>query len=207
MNAGIQGLAADIFKVALVRIDEALERGGLASRLVLQVHDEVLVEVPDRRARRSGRARHSADARRRRSRRPARGQRRVGRHLGRRQDLMMAEPPSHWFEPIAEHLGDAYLRYSFTKGTPQEVEYLVAELGLRSGQRVPRRRVRPGTPRVRARPARGAGARGRYQRAVRRARQARRAGGRHVRATRRPRDAVRRRSSTPRSASVRGPSG
>ena len=47
MNAGIQGLAADIFKVALVRIDEALERGGFASRLVLQVHDEVLVEVPE----------------------------------------------------------------------------------------------------------------------------------------------------------------
>jgi DNA polymerase-1 len=46
MNAGIQGLAADIFKVALVRIDEALERDGYASRLILQVHDEVLVEVP-----------------------------------------------------------------------------------------------------------------------------------------------------------------
>ncbi|MFM7252658.1 MAG: DNA polymerase [Ilumatobacteraceae bacterium] len=46
MNAGIQGLAADIFKVALVRIDEALSTGGHASRLVLQVHDEVLVEVP-----------------------------------------------------------------------------------------------------------------------------------------------------------------
>jgi DNA polymerase-1 len=46
MNAGIQGLAADIFKIALVRIDEALEREGLASRLVLQVHDEVLVEAP-----------------------------------------------------------------------------------------------------------------------------------------------------------------
>ena len=46
MNAGIQGLAADIFKIALVRIDEALEREGLASRLVLQVHDEVLVESP-----------------------------------------------------------------------------------------------------------------------------------------------------------------
>jgi DNA polymerase-1 len=46
MNAGIQGLAADIFKVALVRIDEALEQGGYASRLILQVHDEVLVEVP-----------------------------------------------------------------------------------------------------------------------------------------------------------------
>jgi len=46
MNAGIQGLAADIFKVALVRLDAALERKGLASRLILQVHDEVIVEVP-----------------------------------------------------------------------------------------------------------------------------------------------------------------
>jgi DNA polymerase-1 len=45
MNAGIQGLAADIFKVALVRLDQALEAGGYASRLVLQVHDEVLLEV------------------------------------------------------------------------------------------------------------------------------------------------------------------
>jgi DNA polymerase-1 len=47
MNAGIQGLAADIFKVALVRIDEALEAAGHDSVLVLQVHDEVIVEVPD----------------------------------------------------------------------------------------------------------------------------------------------------------------
>jgi DNA polymerase I len=47
MNAGIQGLAADIFKVALVRIDEALVAGGYDSRLVLQVHDEVIVEVPE----------------------------------------------------------------------------------------------------------------------------------------------------------------
>jgi len=46
MNAGIQGLAADIFKVALVRLDRSLEAGGLASRLVLQVHDEVILEVP-----------------------------------------------------------------------------------------------------------------------------------------------------------------
>jgi DNA polymerase-1 len=45
MNAGIQGLAADIFKVALLRLDESLEAGHLASRLVLQVHDEVIVEV------------------------------------------------------------------------------------------------------------------------------------------------------------------
>jgi len=45
MNAGIQGLAADIFKMALVRLDHDLETGGLDSRLVLQVHDEVIVEV------------------------------------------------------------------------------------------------------------------------------------------------------------------
>jgi DNA polymerase I len=46
MNAGIQGLAADIFKVALVRLDGALEERGLRSRIVLQVHDEVILEVP-----------------------------------------------------------------------------------------------------------------------------------------------------------------
>ncbi len=47
MNAGIQGLAADIFKVALVRIHAALSAVNVASRLILQVHDEVLVEVPE----------------------------------------------------------------------------------------------------------------------------------------------------------------
>jgi len=47
MNAGIQGLAADIFKVALVRLDRALEDRGLASRIVLQVHDEIILESPD----------------------------------------------------------------------------------------------------------------------------------------------------------------
>ena len=46
MNAAIQGLAADIFKIALVRIDAALEAQSLKSRIVLQVHDEVIVEVP-----------------------------------------------------------------------------------------------------------------------------------------------------------------
>jgi DNA polymerase-1 len=45
MNAGIQGLAADIFKIALVHLDRGLEEQKLASRLVLQVHDEVIVEV------------------------------------------------------------------------------------------------------------------------------------------------------------------
>lgn len=44
-NAGIQGLAADIFKVALVNLDAALEAGEYRSRLILQVHDEVIVEL------------------------------------------------------------------------------------------------------------------------------------------------------------------
>jgi len=48
MNAGIQGLAADLFKMALIRLDSGLEAGGYRSDLVLQVHDEVLVDVePD----------------------------------------------------------------------------------------------------------------------------------------------------------------
>jgi DNA polymerase-1 len=46
MNSGIQGLAADIFKSALVRLDRRLGAEGLQSRLILQVHDEVLVEAP-----------------------------------------------------------------------------------------------------------------------------------------------------------------
>jgi SAM-dependent methyltransferase len=49
----------------------------------------------------------------------------------------MASPDhQHWFEPIADHLGAAYLRYSFTKGTVQEVDFLVAALGLEPGTRV-----------------------------------------------------------------------
>lgn len=42
----------------------------------------------------------------------------------------------HWFEPLAAHLGSAYLRYSFTKGTDQEVGFLVSALGLSEGARV-----------------------------------------------------------------------
>jgi SAM-dependent methyltransferase len=44
--------------------------------------------------------------------------------------------PDHWFEPIADHLGAAYLRYSFTKGTEQEVAFLVEALELTPGMRV-----------------------------------------------------------------------
>ena len=36
----------------------------------------------------------------------------------------------HWFEPVADHLGGAYLRYSFTKGTEQEVGFVVGALAV-----------------------------------------------------------------------------
>lgn len=42
----------------------------------------------------------------------------------------------HWFEALATHMGETYLRYSFTKGTEQEVEYLTGALGLGSGSRI-----------------------------------------------------------------------
>ena len=43
---------------------------------------------------------------------------------------------AHWFEAVADHLGPAYLRYSFTYGTEQEVAFLVDALGLTEGMRV-----------------------------------------------------------------------
>ncbi|MBV9135425.1 MAG: DNA polymerase I [Hyphomicrobiales bacterium] len=47
INAPIQGSAADIIRRAMIRMDEALEKAGLAARMLLQVHDELVFEVPD----------------------------------------------------------------------------------------------------------------------------------------------------------------
>ena len=49
---------------------------------------------------------------------------------------MSSEIGSHWFEKMADHMGATYLRYSFTKGTVQEVDHLITELGLTPGMRI-----------------------------------------------------------------------
>lgn len=48
----------------------------------------------------------------------------------------MTRSDAHWFEDVARHLQGAYLRYSFTKGTTQEIDFLVSSLHLDSSTRV-----------------------------------------------------------------------
>ena len=47
INAPIQGTAADIMKIAMLRVPAALQNAGLCSRMLLQVHDELVLECPD----------------------------------------------------------------------------------------------------------------------------------------------------------------
>ena len=47
LNMPIQGTAADIMKLAMVRVERRLAREGLAAQLIMQVHDELIVECPE----------------------------------------------------------------------------------------------------------------------------------------------------------------
>jgi DNA polymerase-1 len=46
MNSPIQGTASDIMKIAMIRVNEALKREGLEAKMLLQIHDEILIEAP-----------------------------------------------------------------------------------------------------------------------------------------------------------------
>jgi DNA polymerase-1 len=48
VNTPIQGTAADLIKLAMLRVDRALARDGVDARLLLQVHDELVLEVAER---------------------------------------------------------------------------------------------------------------------------------------------------------------
>lgn len=47
MNTPIQGSAADIIKVAMIRMQKALDEAGLQAKMLLQVHDELIFEAPE----------------------------------------------------------------------------------------------------------------------------------------------------------------
>ena len=44
MNMPLQGSAADIMKIAMLKVDEAMRKAGLRSKIVLQIHDELIVD-------------------------------------------------------------------------------------------------------------------------------------------------------------------
>ena len=47
MNTPIQGTAADLIKIAMIKVAERLKKAGMKSQLILQIHDELIIEAPE----------------------------------------------------------------------------------------------------------------------------------------------------------------
>ena len=94
LNAPIQGSAADIIKVAMINVDQALKDAGLKSRMLLQVHDELLFEVADGERDAARRAGARQDGQCLSAGRAAGGQRRLRPQLGQRLRTRRARYPA-----------------------------------------------------------------------------------------------------------------
>ncbi len=53
MNMPLQGSSADIIKIAMINVDKALKAAGLKTKIILQVHDELILEAPESEAERA----------------------------------------------------------------------------------------------------------------------------------------------------------
>ena len=83
INAPMQGTAADLIKLAMVAVQDALDAQGRATRMIMQVHDELVFEVPEAELRLGARGHPAPDGRRGRAQGAAAGRGRRGRELGR----------------------------------------------------------------------------------------------------------------------------